>query len=91
MSSQSRTIAALIVWAALIAARPMPMVAARGESPAAFDGRSIPPLGVARRLNIPDIRPPRALIVGRLARLGASRPFHHGLLGAPVSAAARQR
>ncbi len=35
-------------------------LAARGESPAAFDGRCVPALGVARRLNIPDIRPPRA-------------------------------
>jgi hypothetical protein len=31
-------------------------------------------------LNIPDIRPPRALIAGRLARLGAACDFHHGLL-----------
>jgi uncharacterized SAM-binding protein YcdF (DUF218 family)/lysophospholipase L1-like esterase len=57
--------------------------AARGASAAAFDGRSIPPLGVARRSNIPDILPPRDLIGGRLARLDATRPFHHGLLGLP--------
>jgi plasmid stability protein len=50
------------------------VLADRGEGAAAFDGRCIPALGVARRLNIPDIRPPRALIAGRLARLGASRP-----------------
>jgi hypothetical protein len=31
-------------------------------------------------VNIPDIRPPRALIAGRLARLGATRVFRHGLL-----------
>ena len=46
----------------------------------AFDGRCIPVLGVARRLNSPDIRPPRALITGRLARLGATWPFHDGPL-----------
>jgi Tfp pilus assembly protein PilF len=58
----------------------LPGQAARGESPAAFDGRCIPALGVARRLNIPDIRPPRAWIAGRLARLGATRHFYHRLL-----------
>ena len=55
-------------------------LAAHGESPTAIDGRCIPALGVARRSNIPDILPPRALIAGRLARLGATRDFHHGLL-----------
>jgi hypothetical protein len=63
-----------------------PALAARGESPTAFDGRCIPTLGVARRLNIPDIRPPHALIAGRLARLGAACDFHHGLLARPISA-----
>ena len=53
---------------------------ARGETPTAVDGRCIPPLGVARRSNIPDILPPRAWIGGRLGRLRASRAFHHGLL-----------
>jgi hypothetical protein len=57
---------------------------ARGASPAAFDGRCIPPLGVARRLNTPGIRAPRAWIGGRLARLGATRHFHHRLLGRRV-------
>ena len=61
------------------AARREPAV--RGGSAAAFDGRCIPALGVARRLNIPDIRPPRALIAGRLARLDATPHFHHGPLG----------
>ena len=37
-------------------------------------------LGVARRSHIPDILRPRALIAGRLARLGATRHFHHELL-----------
>ena len=64
-------------------------LAARGERAAAFDGRCIPALGVARRLNIPDIRPPRALIAGRLVRLGATRPFHHRLL-APLRRAQRR-
>src|SRR6476661_3773320 len=44
------------------------------------DGRCIPALGVARRSNTPGILPPRAWIAGRLARLGATRHFHHGLL-----------
>jgi hypothetical protein len=37
-------------------------------------------------LNIPDIRPPRAWIAGRLARLGATRPLHHGLLASALLA-----
>ena len=82
-------------------------LAARSERAAAFDGRCIPALGVARRLtrtartqsgavepkprgnaalHIPDVRPPRALIAGRLARLGASRPFHSELLGPDILA-----
>ena len=56
---------------------------ARGNSPAAFDRRSIPPDCVARRSNIPDILPPRALSGGRLAGLGASRDYCHGLLDIP--------
>ena len=55
-------------------------LAARGKSPAAFDRRCVPPDCVARRSNIPDILPPRALPGGRLAGLGASRDFCHGLL-----------
>jgi hypothetical protein len=57
------------------------MLAARGESLAAFDGRSIPAGCVAPRLNIPDILGRRALPSGRLTRLGATPDFHHGLLG----------
>ena len=30
---------------------------------------------------MPDMRPPHALSAGRAARLGATRGFHHGLLG----------
>ena len=54
---------------------------ARDESPAAFAGRCIPPGGVAPPSHIPDILGRRALPGGRLVRLGAARPFHHGLLG----------
>ena len=52
-------------------------LAARGETLAAFGRRCIPRGGVARRSNIPDIL---ALPPGRLAALGATRGFHHGLL-----------
>src|SRR6266849_3708488 len=56
-------------------------LAARGESPAAFDGRCIPAGCVAPPSNISDILGRRALPAGRLARLGATLDFHHGLLG----------
>ena len=48
---------------------------------AAFAGRRIPADVVARRLHMPNMRPPHALSAGRDARLGATRDFHHGLLG----------
>src|SRR5437762_1918938 len=54
--------------------------AARGESLAAFDGRCIPAGCVAPPSNTPGILRPRALPSGRLARLGATPDFHHGLL-----------
>ncbi len=57
-------------------------LAARGESPAAFDRRCIPVGCVASPSNIPDILGRRALPAGRLAGLGATPDFHHGLLGA---------
>src|SRR5687768_1646753 len=57
-----------------------PILAARGENRAAFGGRCIPPGGVAPPLHIPDMRGRRALPGGRLARLGATPGFHHGLL-----------
>jgi 3alpha(or 20beta)-hydroxysteroid dehydrogenase len=60
-------------------------LAARGETPAAFDGRGIPAGCVAPPSNIPDILGRRALPAGRLARLGATLDFHHGLLGAYVA------
>src|SRR5436189_2753059 len=56
-------------------------LAARGESPAAFGRRCIPADCVAPPSNIPDILGRRALSSGRLAALGATPDFHHGLLG----------
>src|SRR5439155_5897949 len=53
---------------------------ARGESLAAFDERCIPTGCVASRSNTPGILGRRALPAGRLARLGATPDFHHGLL-----------
>jgi len=55
-------------------------LAARGETLAAFDGRCIPVGCVAPRSNTPGILGGRALLAGRLARLGATPEFHHGLL-----------
>src|SRR5207247_11429342 len=56
--------------------------AARGESLAAFDGRCILAGCVAPPLNTPGILGRRALPARRLARLGATPHFHHGLLSA---------
>jgi hypothetical protein len=63
------------------------VLAARGETPAAFDGRCILAGGVAPRSNTPGILGRRALPARRLARLGATLEFHHGLLGVAVVAA----
>ena len=56
----------------------------RGESPAAFDRRCIPPgaaLGIVHDgSNTPGILPPHAWRGARLGGLGARRDFHHGLL-----------
>jgi hypothetical protein len=57
-------------------------LAARGETPAAFGRRCIPGGGVAPPSNTPGILGRRALPSGRLAALGATLAFHHGLLGA---------
>src|SRR5688572_8539672 len=54
-------------------------LAARGETPAAFDGRCIPAGGVAPRSSTPGMLDRRALPAGRLARPGATPAFHHGL------------
>src|SRR5712691_5870065 len=62
---------------------------ARGESLAAFDERCIPASGVAPPSNTPGILSRRALPAGRLARLGATPDFHHGLLQAPRRPARR--
>ena len=56
----------------------------RDESPAAFDGRCSPPRGVAHRSFMPNKLALPALRSGRLARLGATRDFHHGLLTGPA-------
>src|SRR5437762_12072611 len=69
-------------------------LAARGATPSAFERRCIPPGRVAPPSNTPGIATPprkpraagapvlsrRALPAGRLARLGATPDFHHGLL-----------
>src|SRR5437660_5293672 len=60
-------------------------LAARGERPAAFGRRCIPADCVAPPSNIPDILGRRALSAGRLAALGATPDFHHGLLGGALS------
>ena len=62
-------------------------LAARGETPAAFDRRCIPAGGVAPRSNTPGILGRRALPAGRLAGLGATLDFHHGLLGGRIASA----
>jgi hypothetical protein len=59
---------------------PSAALPARGESPAAFGRRRIPPGCVAPPSNIPDILGRRALPAGRRAGLGATPDFHHGLL-----------
>ena len=76
-------------------------LAARGETAAAFGRRCIPspphraekraagtPASdcVAPRSNIPDILARRALPAGRIAALGATPDFHHGLLAADLAA-----
>jgi hypothetical protein len=62
-------------------------LAARGESLVAFDGRCILAGCVAPPLNTPGIRGRRALPARRLARLGATPHFHHGLLDRQAPAA----
>src|SRR5262249_23391107 len=55
-------------------------LAARGASPTAFGRRCIPAGCVASPSNMVDILGRRALPSGRLAALGATPDFHHGLL-----------
>ncbi len=59
-------------------------LAARGESLAAFDGRCILGGCVAPPSNTRGILGRRALPARRLARLGATPDFHHGLQGQAV-------
>ena len=54
--------------------------AARGGSPAAFDGRCNRADGVTPPSNTPGILSRRAWPARRLTRLGATRDFYHGLL-----------
>ena len=61
-------------------------LAARGESPAAFDQPCIPSDGVAPRSNTAGIFPRHALSARRMAGLGATRDFYHGLLAIPAFA-----
>jgi mono/diheme cytochrome c family protein len=63
------------------------MLAARGESPAAFERRCTPPGCVAPPSNIPDILGRRALPGRRLTVLGATPDFHPGLQAVGRSAA----
>ena len=61
-----------------------PTLAARGKSPAAFEWRCIPKLPTLgyslQGSNTAGILPRRALPDGRIATLGATQDFHHGLL-----------
>ncbi len=61
--------------------RPWRCLAARGKSPTAFHRRCIPPGCVAHRSHTTGILPLPALPGGRIAGLGATLDFHHGLLG----------
>ena len=54
--------------------------AARGESPAAFDRRCVPAACVSSRSHTAGMLPRRALSSRRIASLGATRGFPHGLL-----------
>lgn len=67
----------LVVGCALA---PSLSLAARSETPAAFDGRCTPAGFVASPSNIADILSRLALPAGRPARLGATLEFHYGLL-----------
>jgi len=61
-------------------------LAARGETLAAFDGRCILAGCVAPSSNTAGILGRRSLPARRLARLGATPEFHHGLLASPAPA-----
>ena len=66
------------------------MPGARGGRAAAFDGRCIPPDGVAAPSEIPRYTlPRRALSVGHLVHLGATRHVHHELHGPAIDRSRR--
>ena len=67
------------------ALRPEPGLAARGESPSAFDERRILAACVVPPSNTGRILSRRALSSRRLVRLGATPDFHHGLLVRPLA------
>jgi hypothetical protein len=69
-----------LVLVGLFAAAAGTALAARGESLTAFDGRCILAGCVAPPSNMLNILSRRALPARRLARLGATPDFHHGLL-----------
>ena len=75
MTTTTRCIASVL--AGIVSAA---LLAARGGTLAAFDVRCIPAGCVAPPSNTPGILGRRALPAGRLARLGATPDFHHGLL-----------
>ncbi|HSC29271.1 MAG TPA: gamma-glutamyltransferase family protein [Vicinamibacterales bacterium] len=99
MMTIARLIGLTVLFAVGFDALAGPPLAARGATPAAFGRRCIPAGCVAPSSNTPGILGRRALPArgphgawfapgggaGRLAALGATRAFHHGLL------AARQR
>ena len=57
-------------------------LAARGESPTAFDRRCIPPGGVAPRSQMPQFAPSSRLASRAHRQSRCNAGFHHGLLGA---------
>ena len=65
----------------IIALTAVGWLTARGESPTAFGGRCIPRGCVAPPSHTPGMLGRHALPGGRIARLGATPDFHHGLLG----------
>ena len=81
-----RTGLAIPLGLILLATAPSPVAsltqpqAARGETPAAFDWRCIPPACVAPRSNTAGIFPRRALPDRRIPSLSATLESRHGLL-----------
>ena len=61
-------------------------LAARGESPAAFERRCIPAAGVAPRSQMPQFAPSLRLVSRAHRHSRCDAGFHHGLLGGKVLA-----